>query len=71
VRVASAGHGHKKSAATVRWKSFVLNGSFHRDAANEVQRKPYLLHSENEALTSIDVGAFFIICIQFAYKPSQ
>ena len=24
--------------------------------------------TENEALTSNDVGAFFIICIQFAYK---
>ena len=28
----------------------------------------HLLHLENQALTSIDVGAFFIICIQFAYK---
>lgn len=25
-------------------------------------------HTENQALTSKDVGAFFIICIQFAYK---
>ena len=25
-------------------------------------------HTENEALTSDDVSAFFIICIQFAYK---
>ena len=29
---------------------------------------PDLLHIENQALTSDDVGAFFIICIQFAYK---
>jgi|SaaInlV_120m_DNA_3_1039746.scaffolds.fasta_scaffold13460_4 hypothetical protein len=28
----------------------------------------HLLHAENQALTSLDVGAFFIICIQFAYK---
>ena len=28
----------------------------------------HLLHFENQALTSNDVGAFFIICIQFAYK---
>ena len=28
----------------------------------------HLLHSKNQALTSLDVGAFFIICIQFAYK---
>ena len=31
----------------------------------------HLLHFENQALMSNDVGAFFIICIQFAYKPSQ
>ena len=30
--------------------------------------EPDLLHIENQALTSDDVGAFFIICIQFAYK---
>jgi hypothetical protein len=28
----------------------------------------HLLHYEHQALTSHDVGAFFIICIQFANK---
>lgn len=27
----------------------------------------HLLHFENQALTSVDVGAFFIICIQLSY----